>query len=62
MNVVSIDKACELAGVSRRTIYNWIRDDRIKWIRTAGGQRRILIDSLFKPGNIKPRIAPGTGR
>lgn len=62
MNTVSIKKACELAGVSRRTIYSWIRHDKIQWIRTAGGNPRILIDSLFKPGNIKPRIAPGTGR
>lgn len=43
---VSLDHAAELLGVSRRTIYNRIRDNRLKTVRTAGGSQRVLIDSL----------------
>lgn len=34
---VSIDQAAHLLCVSRRTIYNRIRDGRLQTIRTAGG-------------------------
>ncbi len=43
---VSLDSAAALLGVSRRTIYNRIRDNRLQTIRTAGGSQRVLIDSL----------------
>lgn len=45
---VCIKQACELADVSRRTIYNWIKDGKVDYIRTAGGSIRIFTDSLFK--------------
>ena len=47
---VSLDHAAELLGVSRRTIYNRIRDNRLKTVRTAGGPQRVLIDSLAGDG------------
>ena len=43
---VSIDHAARLLGVSRRTIYNRIRDGRLQTIRTPGGSQRVLIDSV----------------
>jgi excisionase family DNA binding protein len=43
---VSIDLAAELLGVSRRTVYNRIRDGRLTTIRTLGGSQRVLVDSL----------------
>lgn len=43
---VSIDQAAELLGVSRRTVYNRIRDGRLSTIRTLGGSQRVLIESL----------------
>lgn len=43
---VSIDKAGELLGVSRRTIYNRIRDGRLQTIRTLGGSQRVTVESL----------------
>jgi hypothetical protein len=52
-DTVSIVKACELAGVSRRSIYTWMDQNKVQWIRTAGGQRRILVQSLFTDGNIR---------
>jgi excisionase family DNA binding protein len=43
---VSLDHAAELLGVSRRTIYNRIREGRLQTIRTLGGSQRVLIDSV----------------
>jgi len=49
---VSIMKACELVGVSRRTIYNWLSSGKIEYIRTAGGSVRIFMDTLWRTGNV----------
>ncbi len=43
---VSLDHAAQLLGVSRRTIYNRIRDGRLQTIRTVGGSQRVLIESV----------------
>jgi len=43
---VSLDHAAEMLGVSRRTIYNRIREGRLQTIRTLGGSQRVLIDSM----------------
>ena len=45
---ISIMKACELVGVSRRTIYNWIASGKVEYIRTAGGSVRIFVDTLWR--------------
>ena len=45
---VSIARACELVGVSRRTIYNWINDGKVQYVRTAGGAVRIFADTLWR--------------
>ena len=45
---VSIMKACEVVGVSRRTIYNWISAGKVEYLRTAGGAIRIFTDSLWR--------------
>ncbi len=46
---VSLDHAAEMLGVSRRTIYNRIREGRLMTIRTLGGSQRVLLDSVSKP-------------
>ncbi len=43
---VSLDHAAEILGVSRRTIYNRIREGRLQTIRTLGGSQRVLVDSV----------------
>jgi excisionase family DNA binding protein len=53
---VPIMKACELAQVSRRTIYNWMKKGQLEVMRTAGGSRRIYVPSLFR--NNYDREAP----
>lgn len=45
---ISIMKACELVGVSRRTIYNWIAAGKVEYVRTAGGSVRIFADTLWR--------------
>jgi excisionase family DNA binding protein len=45
---ISIMKACELVGVSRRTIYNWLSSGKIEYVRTAGGAVRIFVDTLWR--------------
>jgi excisionase family DNA binding protein len=53
---ISITKACELVGVSRRTIYNWIAGGKVEYVRTAGGSVRIFADTLWRdparPGDL----------
>ncbi len=48
---VSIDQAAQLLKVSRRTIYNRIRDGRLQTIRTLGGSQRIVVASLYDLGS-----------
>lgn len=50
---VSIGKACELAAVSRRTVYNWLSLGKVEFVRTAGGCVRIFVDSLFRHGSLE---------
>jgi excisionase family DNA binding protein len=43
---VTIDQAAGLLQVSRRTIYNRIREGKLLTIRTIGGSQRVLLSSL----------------
>jgi excisionase family DNA binding protein len=52
---VSLDHAATLLGVSRRTIYNRIRDGRLQTIRTIGGSQRVLLTSVEE---LRGRSAP----
>ena len=52
---LSIMKACEVVGVSRRTIYNWISAGKVEYVRTAGGSIRIFADSLWRDGSSNGR-------
>ena len=55
---VSIMKACELVGVSRRTIYNWIAAGKVEYVRTAGGSIRIFVDTLWRQPDGSAPAAP----
>src|SRR5262245_34851036 len=41
-----IEHVARLMGVSRRTVYNRIREGRLETIRTRGGSQRVVIRSL----------------
>ncbi len=49
---VTIDRAASLLQVSRRTIYNRIRDGRLHTIRTIGGSQRVLVASVDENKNV----------
>lgn len=51
---VTIAQAQAIAGVSRRTIYNWLGAGKLVYIRTAGGRVRIMESSLWRPGDSQP--------
>lgn len=55
---LSIMKACEVVGVSRRTIYNWIGSGKVEYVRTAGGSVRIFADTLWRAPQQVTRQAP----
>jgi excisionase family DNA binding protein len=43
---VTIDQAAEMLNVSRRTIYNRIREGKLLTIRTLGGSQRVIVSSV----------------
>jgi len=64
---VSLDDAAALLGVSRRTIYNRIRDGRLQTIRTPGGSQRVLLGSMQDAKSLsswrrpsRTAVGPGT--
>jgi excisionase family DNA binding protein len=54
--LVTIMEAAAMARVHRRSIYLWMRDGRLEYVRTAGGSVRIYADTLFRPAG--PREPP----
>jgi excisionase family DNA binding protein len=64
---LTIMKACEVVGVSRRTIYNWISAGKVEYIRTAGGSIRIFADTLWRssgheaPSNVRSASEASAG-
>jgi excisionase family DNA binding protein len=58
---VSLDHAAELLGVSRRTIYNRIREGRLATVRTLGGSQRVLLDSVQGGSRVLRAAAVASG-
>ncbi|MGE0815899.1 MAG: excisionase family DNA-binding protein [Vicinamibacterales bacterium] len=44
---VSIERAAEILGVSRRTVYYRISEGVLQTIRTRGGSQRVVVESLM---------------
>jgi excisionase family DNA binding protein len=44
---VSVGEAAAAAGVTAKTIYRWVADNRVLFIGTTAGKLRIYRDSLF---------------
>jgi excisionase family DNA binding protein len=56
---VLVNHAAEILGVSRRTVYNRIREGRLRTIRTRCGSQRVLlesVESLLREG-LRRRVA-----
>lgn len=45
---LNIEQTRKVMGVSRRTIYNWIRGNKLEYYRTPGGNIRIFSDQLIR--------------
>ena len=44
----NVAQVMALCGVCRRTVYNWIRQNKVETVRTPTGRIRIYEDSLLK--------------
>jgi excisionase family DNA binding protein len=44
----SIGKAAQILGVSKRTLYNWIRQGKIEYVRLPNGHFRIPEKAILK--------------
>jgi hypothetical protein len=45
---VNVAQAITIAGVHRNTIYNWVRSNKVEYVRTPTGALRIYVDTLLK--------------
>lgn len=45
---LTINQACAVVQMSRHALYDWMRDGKVQWQYTAGGQRRIKASSLWR--------------
>ena len=54
-DTVSINDAAAHVGVSRRTIYAWLKAGKLEYVRTAGGSVRIFADTLWQQPASQPQ-------
>ena len=57
---VLIDQAMQMLRVSRRTVYYWIRQGRLRTVRTRLGSQRVLLDSI-REMELMPAAPPSEG-
>ncbi|MFB3906533.1 MAG: helix-turn-helix domain-containing protein [Acidobacteriota bacterium] len=43
---LSVLQTALIMGVSKRTVYNWIKEHKVKWFRGPNRRIRVLVDSL----------------
>ena len=56
---LNVMQASARVGVSRRTIYNWLKAGKLAYARTPGGSIRIDASTLLKPDLKAPESAKG---
>jgi excisionase family DNA binding protein len=59
---VLIDQAVQMLGVSRRTVYYWIRQGRLRTVRTRLGSQRVLLESIRELRLMPARSSPTGGQ
>lgn len=45
---VNVVAAASICAVSRSTIYRWVSDNRVEYVRTPTGALRIFADTLLR--------------
>jgi excisionase family DNA binding protein len=57
----SIGKAAQILGVSKRTLYNWIRQGKIEYVRLPNKHYRIPQSLILKIlyGTMEEHVKPG---
>ena len=53
VQLMTINQASLVSKVSRKTIYNWIAQQKVHAYETAGGQLRVCLESLIRPYQVK---------
>lgn len=53
-DLVTIQQAATLVGVSRRTIYNWMHAGKLTVVRTVSGRIRIVRAELLREQVVEP--------
>jgi hypothetical protein len=46
--LVDVRTAMRMCRVSRATLYRWMRDSLVDWVKLPYGTRRLYLDSLFR--------------
>lgn len=46
--LVSVREAMNYCEVSRPTLYRWMHEHRVEWVKLPTGRRRIYLDSLLR--------------
>jgi transposase-like protein len=49
---VNVAQAITIAGVHRNTIYNWVRLNKVEYVRTPTGALRIYVDTLLREDRV----------
>ena len=55
---LSIDQTARVLRLSRRSIYNRIREGRLQSMRDVGGTQRILVSSVYEDLAFQPQALP----
>ena len=45
--LLTLSQTAERAGVSLRTVYKWLNEGRLEYVRNPGGAVRIYADCLY---------------
>jgi len=52
---VNLGQAMQIAGVTRRTLYRWLRAGKLEYLETPTGSPRIFEDSLLRLPRVRER-------
>jgi hypothetical protein len=51
--LLTVPEAAAICAVAPGTVYRWMDEFRVQWVLTAGGQRRVYLDSLIRHAAVR---------